>query len=149
MKIISKIAATCFGLGYFPLAPGTFTSLVVVLTYKFYLYRISWPFHLLIFLLIFLIGIPTSSRLSSEWKSKDPRKIVIDEAAGQYLALFQLNPAWSSLALSFLLFRFFDIVKPFPIRRVETFPQGWGIMLDDLVAALYAGLLISLYILLK
>lgn len=143
------MTATCLGMGYFPLAPGTFTSLVVVLAYKFFLHRVSWPAHLLVFFLLFIIGIPTSSRLISEWKKKDPRKIVIDEAAGQYLALFQLNPTWFSLALSFVLFRFFDIIKPFPIRRVETFPLGWGIMLDDLVAALYTGILISIYFLLR
>lgn len=149
MKVISKIVATCLGFGYFPLAPGTFTSLIVVLIYKFSLHKISWPLHLLIFFLLFCVGISTSSRLSSEWKNKDPRKIVIDEAAGQYLALFQLNPTWFSLGLSFFLFRLFDILKPFPIRRVETFPEGWGIMLDDLVAALYAGIFISIFFLIK
>jgi phosphatidylglycerophosphatase A len=149
MKTLSKIIATCFGLGYFPAAPGTLTSIVVVLVYKFFLYKISWPAHLLIFLILFLIGIPSSSRLASESKSRDPRKIVIDEASGQYLALFQLSPTWFSLLLSFFLFRFFDIIKPFPIRRVENFAKGWGIMCDDVVAALYTGILVSLYYLLK
>lgn len=149
MKTLSKVIATCFGLGYFPVAPGTLTSLAVVLVYKFFLHRIPWPAHFLIFLILFFIGIPTSTRLTSEWKIKDPRKVVIDEAAGQYLALFQLNPTWFSVLLSFFLFRFFDIIKPFPIRRVENFTKGWGIMCDDLVAALYTGILISIYFLLK
>lgn len=149
MKIISKIIATFFGVGYFPLAPGTLTSFIVVLIYKFILYRISWPVHLLIFLILFLIGTLTSSKFSSELNKKDPRKIVIDEASGQFLALFQLSSSWFPLLLSFLLFRFFDIIKPFPIKKVETFPKGWGIMLDDIVAALYAGIIFNIYFLLK
>lgn len=146
---ISKIIATFFGTGYFPLAPGTLTSLIVVLLYKFFLHDLSWPVHFLIFFLVFMVGTITSARISSKWKLKDPKKIVIDEAAGQYLALFQLSPAWLPLVLSFLLFRLFDILKPFPIRRVEAFPRGWGIMLDDCVAALYAGILVYIYLILR
>ncbi len=149
MTFISKVIATFFGVGYFPLAPGTLTSLIVVLLYKFFLHNLSWPVHLLIFFFVFLIGILSSTRMSSKWKIDDPQKIVIDEAAGQYLALFQLSPSWLALVLCFLLFRLFDILKPFPIRRVETFPKGWGIMLDDFVAALYAGILVYIYLILK
>ena len=149
MTFISKIVATFFGVGYFPLAPGTLTSLIVVLLYKFLLHQLSWPAHLLIFLFVFLIGTFASTKMSSKWKIEDPQKVVIDEAAGQYLALFQLSPSWWSLLLSFLLFRLFDILKPFPIRRVESFPRGWGIMLDDFVAALYAGILVYVYLILR
>lgn len=149
MKTVSKLIATFFGLGYFPLAPGTLTSFIVVLIYKFYLHEITWPFHLIIFFFLFFIGTFTSSQLSSASKNKDPRSIVIDEAAGQYLALFQLSHSWFPLLLSFFLFRLFDIIKPFPIKRVEAFPEGWGIMLDDLVAALFAGIIIQVYFLLR
>jgi len=146
---LSRIIATFFGAGYFPLAPGTLASLIVVLLYKFFLYHLSWPLHLLIFFIIFLIGTFTSARISSKWKVEDPQKVVIDEAAGQYLALFQLSPSWLLLLLSFLLFRLFDVLKPFPIRRIESFPKGWGIMLDDFVAALYSGILVYVYLILK
>jgi len=149
MTFISKIIATFFGVGYFPFAPGTLTSLIVVFLYKFFLHQLSWPVHLLIFLFVFLIGTLASSRISSKWKIEDPQKIVIDEAAGQYLALFQLSSSWLPLVLCFLLFRLFDIVKPFPIRRVESFPRGWGIMLDDFVAALYAGICVYIYLILR
>jgi phosphatidylglycerophosphatase A len=81
-------------------------------------------------------------------KKEDPRTVVIDEAAGQLIALFLLSPQWSLCAASFLLFRFFDIVKPYPIKRVETFPGGFGIMLDDIVAAIFAGIVINLFLLL-
>lgn len=149
MKIASRIIATFFGVGYFPLAPGTLTSLIVVLIYKFFLYKLSWPLYLLIFFLLFFMGMLTSSKFSSELNRKDPRKIVIDEASGQFLTLFQLSSSWLPLLLSFLLFRFFDIIKPLPIKKIETFPKGWGIMLDDIVAALYAGIIVHIYFLLR
>jgi phosphatidylglycerophosphatase A len=141
--------ATFFGIGYFPLAPGTLTSLIVVLMYKFFLHQLSWPIHLLVFLGVFLAGTIASDRMSAKWKTEDPQKVVIDEAAGQYLALFQLSASWWPLLLSFLLFRLFDILKPFPIRRIESFPRGWGIMLDDFVAALYAGIIVYVYLILR
>ncbi len=149
MTSIFRIMATFFGIGYFPLAPGTLASLIVVLLYKFFLHQLSWPVHLLVFWGVFIAGIIASDRMSSKWKTEDPQKVVIDEAAGQYLALFQLSPSWLPLLLSFLLFRLFDILKPFPIRRIESFPRGWGIMLDDFVAALYSGIIVYVYLIIR
>jgi phosphatidylglycerophosphatase A len=153
MKSLSKIIATFFGVGYFPVAPGTLTSLIVVLLYKFYLHRLSWPFYLLLLFLLFLVGIVTSKKYSLEIKKHDPRRIVIDEAFGQLLVLFQIGESWGTgwlpLLSCFLLFRIFDIIKPFPIKKVEKLPEGWGIVMDDLVAAVYAGVIINLYLLLK
>ncbi len=153
MKSLSKIIATFFGVGYFPVAPGTLTSLIVVLLYKFYLHRLSWPFYLLLLFLLFLVAIFTSTKYSLEIKKHDPRRIVIDEAFGQLLVLFQIGESWGTgwlpLLSCFLLFRIFDIIKPFPIKKVETLPEGWGIVMDDLVAAVYAGVIINLYLLLK
>ncbi len=144
-----KMAATCFGIGYFPVAPGTLTSAVVVLLYKFLLYRLSWPFYLLVFVIIFLSGTYASHVYAQSLRKEDPRSVVIDEAGGQFLALFLIDPSWILCAASFVLFRFFDIAKPFPIKQVEDFPKGFGIMLDDVVAALYAGILLNLYLLIK
>jgi phosphatidylglycerophosphatase A len=153
MKSLSKIIATFFGVGYFPVAPGTLTSLIVVLLYKFYLHSLSWPFYLLLLFFMFSVGIFTSTKYSLEIKKHDPQRIVIDEAFGQLLVLFQIGESWGTgwlpLLSCFLLFRIFDIIKPFPIKKVETLPAGWGIVLDDLVAAVYAGVIINLYLLLK
>ena len=149
MKLFTKMTATCLGLGYFPVAPGTLTSAVVVLMYKFFLFRLSWPLYLLVFASLFLLGAYASHRHSVSLKKEDPRSAVIDEAAGQLLALFLIHPSWILCAASFVLFRFFDIIKPFPIKQVEDFPKGFGIMLDDVVAALFAGILLNLYLLLK
>lgn len=153
MKSLSKIIATFFGVGYFPVAPGTLTSLIVVLLYKFYLHSLSWPFYLLLLFFLFSVGVFTSTKYSLEIKKRDPRRIVIDEAFGQLLVLFQIGESWGTgwlpLLSCFLLFRIFDIIKPFPIKKVETLPKGWGIVMDDLVAAVYAGVIINLYLLLK
>jgi len=149
MKLLSKVISTFFGLGYFPVAPGTITSLVVVLAYKFYLYQLNWALYLLILFLLLLVGIYTSTKFSAESNKKDPRKIVIDEACGQLLVLFRMPEAWFPVLASFVLFRVFDIVKPYPIKKVESLPAGWGIMTDDVVAAIYAGVIVNLYLLLK
>ncbi len=149
MKLLSKVISTFFGLGYFPVAPGTITSLVVILAYKFYLYQLSWPLYLLIIFFLFVVGVYTSTKFSAESNKKDPRKIVIDEACGQLLVLFRMSEAWFPVLASFILFRVFDIVKPYPIKKVEALPAGWGIMMDDVFAAIYAGVIINLYLLLK
>lgn len=147
MKLFAKITATFFGAGYFPLAPGTITSAIIVLLYKFILHKLSWPIYLLLFFSLFALGIFVSDVYSRILKKDDPRTVVIDEAAGQMIALFLLSPQWALCVAGFLLFRLFDIVKPFPIKQVETFPRGFGIMLDDFVAAIFAGILINLYLL--
>jgi len=149
MKLLSKIISSFFGAGYFPVAPGTLTSLVVILAYKFYLFRLSWSLYLLILFLLFFIGVYASTKVESESRKKDPRKIVIDEACGQLLVLFRMGDAWFPILIGFLLFRIFDIAKPFPIKKVETLPSGWGIMMDDIVAAIYAGVIINLYLIIK
>jgi phosphatidylglycerophosphatase A len=149
MKSLSKIISTFFGVGYFPVAPGTLTSLLVVLVYKFYLYKLSWPLYFSIIFLLFLIGVYTSSKFASDLSKKDPRKIVIDEACGQLLVLFRMSDAWLPVLSCFVLFRVFDIAKPYPIKKVETLSSGWGIMMDDIVAAIYAGVIVNLYLLLK
>lgn len=144
---MAKTIATFFGVGYFPVAPGTLTSAIIVVLYKFLLYKLSWPLYLTLFFVLFGLGIWVSDVSSRMLNKKDPRTVVIDEAAGQFIALFLLNPHWSLCAVNFVLFRFFDIVKPFPIKRIETFPGGFGIMLDDIMAAIFAGILLNLYLL--
>jgi phosphatidylglycerophosphatase A len=149
MKTISKILATFFGAGYFPLGQGTLTSFIVILLYKFFLYRLHWGLFLLLVVVVFVVGVFASTNYAGAVKKKDPHQIVIDEVVGQLLVLFRLNPSWFLLLSGFFLFRLFDIAKPFPIRQLEKFPRGWGIMADDLMAAVYAGIIIHLYLLLK
>jgi len=143
------VIATFFGLGFFPIAPGTAASLVVVLLYKFYLSGLAWPCVLLILFLLTVLGVISSTTYSRELREKDPRRIVIDEACGQLFVLLLTPLTWPALAISFVLFRFFDIVKPYPVSKVERLPRGWGIMADDLVAAVMAKILLHLYLVLK
>jgi len=91
-------------------------------------------------------GIYLSTIYARYLNVQDPGKIVIDEVAGQLLALFLVTPAWKWLALSFLLFRFFDIVKPLGIKKLERIKWGWGIMADDLAAGLLTWLITGLII---
>ena len=149
MKFLSKSISTFFGIGFIPFAPGTLTSIVIILLYKYYLYKLSWPVYALILILLFFIGVYASTDYSTALNKKDPRKIVVDEALGQLLVLFRMSDAWFPVLSCFVLFRIFDIAKPFPIRRIEKLPAGWGIMLDDVVAAVYAGVIVNLYLILR
>jgi len=144
---LAKIIATFFGLGLFPLAPGTLASLVVVIIYKYYLFRLAWPIYLLILVLVTAFGTHSSTIYARSLNLKDPGKIVIDEVAGQMLALFLIRPDWIHLGAIFLVFRFFDIIKPMGVKKLENLPWGWGIMADDLASGLAVNLLAQVAIL--
>jgi len=88
--------------------------------------------------LVALIGIPAATRVARGSGVKDPQFVVIDEVAGQLVALIAVPLAWKSFLAGFILFRVFDILKPPPVRRLEALPEGSGIMLDDIAAGLYA-----------
>ena len=158
---------TC-GVGYLPLAPGTWGSLIgvgVYLSLRWNLFRppsdtdplaylssfLAAEFVVLV--VIILAGIWAGSRAERALQVKDPGKVVIDEVAGQLIALLPVPlviigswPIW--VIASFLLFRFFDIIKPYPARRLESLESGIGIMADDIVAGMYAAGVIGVAILL-
>jgi phosphatidylglycerophosphatase A len=148
MRMISRIVATVFGVGYLPLAPGTIVSFLVILLYRYYLYTWNWPVYLGVLVLVFIFGALASSSYSETLKKKDPRSVVIDEVLGQLIVLFRIPPSWPLLIAGFLLFRVLDILKPFFIKKSENFPRGWGIMMDDVVSGLCTGIIINLYLLL-
>ena len=144
--------STFFGAGYLKPGPGTYASTFAVLLW-FGAASLFAPSRLTLILattlaavLITLIGIPASTITAREASRKDPGFVVIDEVAGQLFALILATPDWHHAALDLLLFRLFDIWKPWPIRRLEALPTGTGIMLDDVAAGLLAlltGLLLS------
>ncbi len=146
-KTASKVLATFFGVGLFPAAPGTVASAVAVLVYKFALHGLAWPLYVLLLVLLSFVGTAASAVHAAELGRPDPGCIVIDEVCGQLAALALLPATWASLAVSFVLFRLFDIIKPWPIRRLERLPSGWGIMADDLGAGLAAAALARLVLL--
>jgi phosphatidylglycerophosphatase A len=104
------------------------------------------PVALLASLAITLIGIPASTVVTRESGIKDPGFVVIDEVSGQMIALIAVPVHWKYLVAGFILFRSFDIVKPFPLRRLESLPGGTGIMMDDVGAGLYALVLLQIWL---
>ena len=89
-------------------------------------------------LVVTLIGIPAATIVAREAGREDPGFVVVDEVAGQWVALILVRPDWRHAVLALLLFRLFDIWKPWPIRKLEALPEGTGIMLDDVAAGLLA-----------
>jgi phosphatidylglycerophosphatase A len=140
--------ATC-GVGYLPLMPGTFGSMVgVAIFFLLVRGRASAVLLLVSIAAITFAGIWAATRTEELSGRKDPGKVVVDEVAGQMIALFPLTffTRWSTSAVivSFILFRFFDIVKPYPAGRFERLKGGLGIMCDDLVAGVYAAAIVSI-----
>jgi len=138
--------ASAFYIGYIPGAPGTYASAATTLVF-FAVYcissRIAPGIHLGAVCLISLIGVLVSRQVSCATGHSDPSFIVIDEVAGQLLTfLFLPVNAWN-LVLGFVAFRIFDIWKPFPIRKLESLGNGVGIMADDLLAGVYANLVLQ------
>ena len=135
-----KWVYTVFGLGYFPYGPGTITSLATVVAWAFFP-GASFMANLFLIAAVFAIGLFASHKAVADLSDPDPSCVVIDEVAGQLVALSLLPRSASGMVLSFLLFRFFDIRKPWFIADLERLPGGFGIMADDVVAGLFAGLI--------
>jgi phosphatidylglycerophosphatase A len=145
--------ATC-GVGYLPLMPGTFGSLLAVGIFVLFARNVTGiSLVALVLVLIFastVAGTWAGTRTEQLAERKDPGKIVVDEVAGQFIALFPLTlfTRWSTGAVivSLILFRFFDIVKPYPANRLQDLSGGAGVMLDDLVAGVYAAIVVSIFL---
>ncbi len=145
--------ATFFGAGYLHPGPGTHASVITVVLWWVLTMRLAPTQHLAVLavlaLVATLVGIPAAGIVARESGRKDPQQVVIDEVAGQMIALlgfpYFVPLTWKYLLASLILFRAFDIVKPPPVRQLEKLPGGWGIMLDDVAAGLLA--LISLQLL--
>jgi len=136
-----KFILTCGRLGHLPLAPGTFGTLPAV---ALFLFASKTPVADLIIAGV-LLGACEASLAWGQWaqgefNSKDPRPFVLDEFAGYLVAVLFLGAGHILLKaiIAFFAFRFLDVVKPFPARRLEALPGGWGILLDDLAAGVYA-----------
>lgn len=138
------ILASGFGAGYFPVAPGTAGSLLAALIAWF----IQWNNFLfgLFILLFFFLGIWICENGEKRWGS-DNRKIVFDEMFGMFLTFFLVQKKELFLLfLGFIVFRFFDILKPPPARQSQKFKRGWGVMFDDLVAGIYSNLVMQVVV---
>ena len=151
VEYLALAIATC-GVGYLPVAPGTWGSLVglgvfLILRISFDNNPVFFVVQLAAIVLITISGIWAASETERLSGRKDPGKVVVDEVAGQLIATLPLvlmsTTAWEGwIIVSFVLFRFFDIVKPYPARRFEALHGGLGIMCDDLVAGAYAAAIV-------
>ena len=141
------LVGTFFGIGKFRPGPGTWASGVTVLLWYFVGNSLPAPFvapvAIAVVALVTAVGIPAGTVVARESGIEDPSFVVIDEVAGQMLALVAVPLQWKSLIFGLILFRAFDIVKPPPVRRLEKYPGGTGIMLDDLGAGLYAWIVLQ------
>jgi len=141
MKLAARLLATFFGVGLFPLVPGTAASAVAALGYKLALHGLPGPLYILAVAALASAGGAAAGAYAAELRAADPGRIVVDEVCGQLVALAFLPPDWTAMAAAFVLFRVFDIIKPWPIRKLERLPGGWGIMADDIGAGLAAAVL--------
>jgi phosphatidylglycerophosphatase A len=146
-KRLSLTLASAFYIGFIPGAPGTYASIATTLIF-FTIYslahRISPALHIISICLISLIGVFVSGEASRTTGIEDPSFVVIDEVAGQLLTFLFLPVNGWNLSLGFAAFRIFDMWKPFPIRKLESLPGGFGIMADDLLAGVYGNLVLQL-----
>ncbi|MGA7108730.1 MAG: phosphatidylglycerophosphatase A [Terracidiphilus sp.] len=136
--------ATFFGAGFGKPGPGTWGSVAAVLLWFFYAVLLHPSVPALVYALLggialsILLGVPAASITERESGAHDPGFVVIDEVAGQWIALLGSRGNWRHAVLALVLFRLFDITKPFPVRLLERLPAGWGIVFDDVAAGLYA-----------
>lgn len=133
---IALALATVGGAGYAPVAPGTVGSLVAVVV--LWLAPFSFVGLATFFVVVTVVGLAAAGRAEAVLGGKDPGAIVIDEVAGMTLSVLLLPLTPAALATAFVLFRLFDIWKPFPARASQRIAGGAGVMLDDLIAGLYA-----------
>ena len=144
-KKITEIIASCFYIGYIPGAPGTYGSLFAVLLisqFNFLTKNIS--------VVIFIIfGLIFSTLMEKQTGKKDDQRIVIDEFVGMLITFYFVKPNFAYLIIGFILFRLYDIYKPYPIKKIQNLPSGWGIMLDDILAGVYARIVLHIFVILQ
>jgi len=151
---MKRLLASCFGLGWLPIAPGTWGSLPPAVVFALMRHFDLSPAFISILMAVLalagsIICVKYAPASIAATGKTDPSEVVVDEFAGQALTFVIITavvscPTWAAATGGFLLFRFFDIVKPWPIRKLEKFPQGWGILADDLLAGVYAGIALLL-----
>jgi phosphatidylglycerophosphatase A len=135
---IAVIIGTTLGTGFFPIAPGTVGSFVAVLV-LFFAPVMSLSLFVAAILVTLAAGVWAAGRCEKLW-GKDPGRVNWDEVAGQMITLLLVPKTLLFYTAGFFLFRFFDILKPSPVRDAEKLPGGWGIMMDDVLAGVYAAL---------
>lgn len=140
---LTTLVATGLGCGYAPVAPGTVGSLLGLALF-WPLARLETTVKLVALAALVWLGVWSATLVARRLDVEDPSVVVVDEVAGMWVTLLFLPLTPLSAAVGFLLFRVMDVVKPFPARSFERLPGGWGIMADDLMAGVYANLVLRL-----
>lgn len=144
---LPKLIATSFGAGFLPVAPGTWGAIVaVILWLPLYIWATPWVSVVITVsaALIYFVAGTWASNVAERYWGKDPVEACADETVGQWIALIPVTCVcpWWEILLSLGLFRFFDIYKPLGIRSMEKLPGGYGMMADDILAAIYSALIL-------
>jgi phosphatidylglycerophosphatase A len=147
MNTITKVLASGLGTGYSPVASGTVGSLLALALY----WLVSgWSVSALIVMVAvtFLVCVPVSTKAERLYGGKDDSHIVIDEFIGMWVSLFFLPHTLKVYAAAFVLFRVYDVRKPFFVHKVQEWPGGWGVVADDVLAGIFANISVRLLMLL-
>jgi phosphatidylglycerophosphatase A len=145
--LIHKLISTSLGFGYFPYGPGTMGAIFgIILWLPLYLWasaELILPITLGLIVVFTILGV-WSSTIAEKFWGPDPSRVVMDETVGQWIALLPVTcvSPWWEILVAFVLFRFFYIVKPVGVRKMESLPGGYGIMADDILAGIYGAIII-------
>jgi phosphatidylglycerophosphatase A len=138
-KAFIKCVATFFYAGYLPKAPGTWGSIAAL---PLVCLIGNTGVYMGVLIVILLVGCWAAGAMAETVGSKDPKQVVVDEVAGMMITMLLIPITGSSVLLGFVFFRLFDITKPWLVRKAERFPKGYGIMLDDVVAGIFANVML-------
>lgn len=144
MSRLAVLVSTFGYVGFFPVAPGTAGSFAALALYAVLRWVGEPGFEAVAIVAVFAVGVWASTRAETLLGTEDPGPVVIDEVLGMLMTLGGMPLSLTGVAVGFVLFRVFDVVKPFPARRLERAPGGWGIMLDDAMAGIYGHLVLRL-----
>ena len=144
-RVAAEWIGTVFYIGKLPLAPGTWASIFAVLCWYFLFQSVNHFVLPAISIFLFLIGGIASDTIVKNSKEHDPSRIVIDEWVGQWIALSMMPINIRTGVVAFVAFRIFDIIKPWPVRKMEKIPGGWGIMADDAMAGIMAYFVVLIF----
>ena len=146
MMFTAKAISTCLGIGYIQKGAGTVAALGGCIAWYFIQSRggNAW-FTITGIVVLLLVGVWSAYVVEKEW-GHDSNRVVVDELLGMCVSLFLVPVTWKYIIIAFVLFRFFDIVKPLYIRKAESWPGGWGVMADDLLAGIYSNILLQLIV---
>ena len=139
---LGLFVATCGYLGYVPIAPGTFGSAAGLMIYAVVRWSASDAIELGVIACLLAAGVWSGNVAERHFGGVDPAPVILDEAAGMLITLALVPVNFPGAIVGFLLFRFFDVIKPWPANRLEALPGGLGVMADDAMAAIYANLAI-------